>query len=141
MAHLPGVVLFLSSPVYYNQMVVDLPERSFSEEEVDLLFHALADRTRRDIMGKVSQSEHSISDLARQYEVSFAAIQKHVSVLEKASLVTKELRGRQKIVRNNPDTLHRAAELLTRYEHLWTQRIDAIGQILAEQQADERKNS
>ncbi len=124
----------------YNQMVVDLPERKFDEEEVDLLFHALSDRTRRDIMGKVSQGEQSISDLARQYEVSFAAIQKHVSVLEKASLVTKELRGRQKIVRNNPETLHRATELLAGYERLWTQRIEAIGQIIDQEKSEERNH-
>ncbi len=117
-----------------------MPERTFDEEEVDLLFHALSDRTRRDIMGKVSQGGQSISDLARQYEVSFAAIQKHVSVLEKASLVTKELNGRQKIVRNNPETLHRATELLTRYERLWTQRIDAIGQILDQETSEERNH-
>lgn len=121
-------------------MVVGLPESKINEEEVDLLFHALSDRTRRDIMGKVSQGEQSISGLARQYEVSFAAIQKHVSVLEKASLVTKRVQGRQKLVRNNPDTLRRATELLARYERIWTQRIDAIGQILDQEKADERKS-
>ena len=100
------------------------------EGQVDLLFHALSDRTRRDIMSKVSESEQSISDLARQYEVSFAAIQKHVSVLERAELVTKTEQGRRKLVHNNPDTLRRAAELLARYEQVWTQRINAIEQIL-----------
>ena len=126
--------------LYYNHMVVSMPERTFDEEEVDLLFHALADRTRRDIMGKVSQSEQSISDLARQYEVSFAAIQKHVTVLEKASLVSKRVEGRRKLVRNNPDTLHRATELLARYEQVWTQRIDAIGQILDQENSEKRKS-
>lgn len=120
-------------------MVVDLPESSLEEEEVDLLFHALSDRTRRDIMGKVSQSEQSISDLARQYEVSFAAIQKHVSVLERASLVTKRVQGRQKMVRNNPETLRRATELLARYEQIWTQRIDVIGQILDQEKTEEEE--
>ncbi len=120
-------------------MVVGLPTKpgsvdpGFDEDQVDLIFHALSDRTRRDIMGKVSQGEQSISDLARQYEVSFAAIQKHVSVLERASLVTKRVQGRQKLVRNNGDTLHRATELLARYERIWTQRIEAIGQILSQE--------
>lgn len=110
----------------------------FDDDQVDLIFHALSDRTRRDIMGKVSESEQSISDLARQYEVSFAAIQKHVSVLEKATLVTKDLRGREKIVRNNPVTLQRATELLAAYEQIWTGRVDAIGRILeAEEQEPE----
>ena len=116
-----------------------MPERAFRDEEVDLLFHALSDRTRRDIMGKVSQSEQSISGLARQYEVSFAAIQKHVTVLDKAGLISKRIEGRQKMVRNNPETLRRASELLASYERIWTQRIDAIGQILNEDRNPERK--
>ncbi len=123
-------------------MVVDLPTRpepEFDEEQVDLIFHALSDSTRRDIMSKVSESEQSISDLARQYEISFAAIQMHVSVLEKASLVTKRVQGRQKLVRNNAETLRRASELLARYERIWTQRVDAIGQILDEDKEVERK--
>lgn len=129
-------------------MVVGLPTKpepagpEFDEDQVDLIFHALSDRTRRDIMGKVSQSEQSISDLARQYEVSFAAIQKHVSVLEKASLVTKRAAGRQKLVQNNPETLRRATELLAEYERIWTHRIDAIGQILGEErQTADRKRA
>lgn len=132
--------------ITYNEMVVSLPTKpgperqGFDEDEVDLIFHALSDRTRRDIMGKVSESEQSISDLARQYEVSFAAIQKHVSVLEKASLVTKRAEGRQKLVTNNAKTLHRATELLGRYERIWTQRIDAIGQLPDEARAEEGKH-
>jgi len=134
--------------LYYNQMVVGMPTKpdakgpGFDEGQVDLIFHALSDRTRRDIMGKVSQGEQSISDLARQYDVSFAAIQKHVSVLEKASLVTKRVNGRQKLVRNNPETLRRATELLAEYERIWTHRIDAIGQILDEErQTGDRKRA
>jgi DNA-binding transcriptional ArsR family regulator len=111
--------------------------QEFDEEQVDLIFHALSDRTRRDIMSKVSESEQSISDLARQYEMSFAAIQKHVSVLERASLVTKQANGRRKLVQNNPETLRRATELLAEYERVWTHRIDAIGRILSDEQ--ERK--
>jgi len=117
-------------------MVVDSPDRQAEEErETDLLFHALSDRTRRGIMAKVGAREQSISDLARQYDVSFAAIQKHVSVLEKASLVTKRIDGRQKLVTSNPETLRRATELLARYEKLWTGRIEAIDRLI---EADER---
>ncbi len=137
-----------SSVLSYNQMVVGLPTKpgptgpDFDEDQVDLIFHALSDRTRRDIMGKVSLGEQSISGLARQYEVSFAAIQKHVSVLEKASLVTKRVDGRQKLVQNNPETLRRATELLAEYERIWTHRINAIGRILeTESQADDRKRA
>ncbi len=120
-------------------MVVDNWKRTATEErETDLLFHALSDRTRRGIMAKAGQREQSISDLARQYEMSFAAIQKHVTVLEKAALVSKRVDGRQKLVTTNPETLKRATELLARYERIWTQRIEAIGRILDE---DERESA
>ena len=115
-----------------------MPERKFTDEEIDLLFHALSDRTRRDIMDKVSQGEQSISGLSRQYEVSFAAIQKHVTVLERAGLISKRIEGRQKMVRNNPETLRQASELLSAYERIWCQRVDAIGQLLEQQKNDER---
>lgn len=123
-------------------MVVGVPPRpgtlepEFDEDQVDLIFHALSDRTRRDIMGKVSEGQRSISDLARQYEVSFAAIQKHVSVLERAALIEKRVHGRRKLVRNNAETLHRATVLLARYEQLWTRRIETIGRILEAERAD-----
>jgi DNA-binding transcriptional ArsR family regulator len=127
-------------------MVVDTPTsgrvhkgQELDEEQIDLIFHALSDRTRRDIMGKVSGGEQSISDLARQYETSFAAIQKHVSVLERASLVTKQVNGRRKLVHNNPETLRRATELLAEYERVWTHRIDAIGRILSDEQERKQK--
>lgn len=117
-------------------MVVDIPDKQAQEDrETDLLFHALSDRTRRGIMAKAGEREQSISDLARQYDVSFAAIQKHVSVLEKASLVSKRVDGRRKLITTNPETLRRATELLGRYEQLWTRRIQAIDRLI---EADER---
>lgn len=122
--------------LHYNQMVVDNPERLDEEEQTDLLFHALSDRTRRDIMAKVGERELSISDLARQYDISFAAIQKHVTVLERASLVTKRTVGRQKRLTGNTEALRRASELLARYEQLWVRRIAAIDQLIEQ---DERK--
>ncbi len=119
-------------------MVVDNWKRTAIEErETDLLFHALSDRTRRGIMAKAGQREQSISDLARQYEMSFAAIQKHVTVLEKAALVSKRVDGRQKLVTTNPETLKRATELLARYERIWTGRMEAIDRLIEQ---DERKS-
>ena len=85
------------------------------EREVDLLFHALADATRRDIVQRVIDEEQSVSTLARAYEVSFAAIQKHVAVLERARLITKRRRGREQIVHGEIDTLSRAERLLQQY--------------------------
>ena len=112
----------------YNHMVVE----TSSEGEVDRLFQALADATRRDIVMRVLVSEYSVSGLAEQYAMSFAAVQKHVAVLERASLVTKEKRGREQIVRGQLDGVQRARRLLDHYESIWRQRVDRITDILAE---------
>ncbi|MGH8945497.1 MAG: ArsR/SmtB family transcription factor [Acidimicrobiia bacterium] len=109
-------------------MVVD----ALDEQTVDRLFHALADATRRDIVKRAMQGEHSISDLARSYEMSFAAVQKHVAVLEEAGLVSKHQRGREKLVRSNIDAIRTANGLLEEMEALWRDRIDRIEAILGE---------
>ena len=103
-----------------------------SRQRADLVFGALADPTRRDIVGLVLREEHSVSGLARRYPMSFAAVQKHVAVLERASLVTKTRRGREQLVSGNVDTLRDARRLFDELESLWRQRIDRIDMILAE---------
>ncbi len=114
--------------VIYNQMVVD----QLSEDTVDRLFQALSDATRRDIVRRVSSEPFSVSGLAALYAMSFAAVQKHVAVLERASLVTKEKRGREQMVNANRDGLQRARQLLDEYEAIWRQRAVRIADILAE---------
>lgn len=104
---------------------------------MDRLFQALADATRRDIVSRVLVAEYTVSGLAEQYAMSFAAVQKHVAVLERASLVTKEKRGREQIVRGRVDAVQRARRLLDEYEHIWRQRIDRIGDLLAEDASDQ----
>ncbi|MEO7574009.1 MAG: metalloregulator ArsR/SmtB family transcription factor [Acidimicrobiales bacterium] len=101
-------------------------------EQADRVFHALADVTRRDIMTAAFEGELSVSALARRYPMSVTAVQKHVAVLEAAGLVTKERRGREQLVRSNPETIRRAGELLDHLEDIWRARIDQIGDILAE---------
>ena len=103
-----------------------------SDSEVDRIFQALADATRRDIVARVITREQSVSDLARAYTMSFAAVQKHVAVLERAMLITKERRGREQIVHGDPAMLRRAAKLLDAYEELWRARAQQIDKILAE---------
>lgn len=103
-----------------------------SESEVDRIFQALADATRRDIVAQVITREQSVSDLARAYTMSFAAVQKHVAVLERAMLITKERRGREQIVHGDPAMLRKAAELLDDYEEIWRTRAHQIDKILAE---------
>jgi DNA-binding transcriptional ArsR family regulator len=124
----------------YNQMVTDtqsavhaqLLSTDLSDAEVDRLFHALADTTRRDIVTRVIQQEQSVSGLAQKYAMSFAAVQKHVAVLERCALVSKERRGREQIVRGNLDTVRRAIRLLDAYEAIWRQRAERIDDLLAE---------
>ena len=85
-------------------MVVD----QVSDADIDRIFHALADGTRRDIVAFAVEGRYSVSALAKRYPMSFAAVQKHVAVLEGAGLVTKERRGREQLVRTDVDTVHRA---------------------------------
>ncbi len=99
---------------------------------MDRLFQALADATRRDIVARVLVAEYSVSGLAEQYDMSFAAVQKHVAVLERASLVSKEKRGREQIVRGELDGVQEARRLLDEYERIWRQRVSRIEDILAE---------
>src|ERR1700691_5577530 len=107
-------------------MVVD------TDRDVDRIFHALADATRRDILAQTVQREQSVSTLAARYDMSFAAVQKHVAVLERAALVTKERRGREQIVRGHEPTLQKASRLLDSYEELWIQRARQIADVLAD---------
>jgi DNA-binding transcriptional ArsR family regulator len=112
----------------YNQMVV----HQISDEQVDRLFQALADSTRRDILRRSISREQSVSSLAERYDMSFAAVQKHVAVLERAALVSKERRGREQIVRGHEPTMRTALRLLEAYEELWVQRANQIAEILGE---------
>ncbi len=102
------------------------------DAELDRLFQALADATRRDIVARVTVREYSVSGLAALYAMSFAAVQKHVAVLERACLVSKEKRGREQIVRAHRDGLDRARRLLDEYEVIWRQRAARMADILAE---------
>jgi DNA-binding transcriptional ArsR family regulator len=109
-------------------MVVD----RFTDAEIDRLFHALADATRRDIVRRALVAEHSVSELARDYPMSVTAVQKHVAVLEEAGLVTKRRHGREQRVAGQPAALRRAQQLLVAYEQLWRERIDRMTDVLAE---------
>jgi len=108
-------------------MVVD----ELPDAEVDRIFQALADATRRDIVARSLQGAHSVSELAERYDMSFAAVQKHVAVLERAGLVRKRARGRERVVTGDPETIRRASRLLDAYEEIWRGRDAAIDRILA----------
>src|SRR5918994_7265410 len=113
-------------------MVVQM---ELSDDEIDRVFHALAAATRRDILRRTIEGEHSVSALAGMYDMSFAAVQKHVAVLEAAGLIIKRAEGRERLVRADPAMIARARGLLTRYEELWRSRIHRLDAILAEPEA------
>lgn len=113
----------------YNQMVVGV----LTEADVDRLFHALADATRRDIVVRAAAGDSSISSLARRYPMSVTAVQKHVAVLESAGLVRKERRGREQIVMTQQATLATVHAVLDRLEAMWRERLHRFGEVLSEQ--------
>ena len=98
--------------------------------DFDRVFRALADTTRRDIVRRAIAGEEGVAELAGHYPMSFAAVQKHVAILERAGLVTKVRIGRRKVVRTNVEGLRRARRLLDRYEELWRGRLDRMTALL-----------
>ncbi len=110
-------------------MVVD---HELSDAEVDRVFRALADATRRDILRRTIDAERSVSALAAGYDMSFAAVQKHVAVLEAAGLIVKRADGRERLVRTDPRMISLVQRLLQRYQELWRQRIAAVDALLSD---------
>jgi DNA-binding transcriptional ArsR family regulator len=100
--------------------------------DIDLVFGALADATRRDIVRRAIDGAEGVAELADHYPMSFAAVQKHVAVLERAGLVTKQRIGRRKVVRTHVDGLRVARALLDRYEDLWRGRFDRMEELINE---------
>lgn len=122
-------------PLMYNQMVAF---HDLDDAELDRVFRALADRTRRDIVARVLAGEPvSISALAARYDMSFAAVQKHVGVLEGAGLVTKKARGRERIIRGNPEQIARVRDLLNQLEELWRARFSQMDALFTEPDSQE----
>lgn len=107
------------------------------EDRADALFHALADRTRRDIMRRVLAGEHSVSALSVKYEMSFAAVQKHVAVLEKAGLLTKRRSGREQLARGDVAAVRSVATMLTELEHVWRGHIARIDELISSESLKE----
>lgn len=103
-----------------------------SDDEVDRIFRALADATRRDILRRTVTDEQSVTVLAADYDISFAAVQKHVAVLESARLIVKRAAGRERLVRADPAVIARAQHLLERYQDLWRGRIERLDALLAD---------
>lgn len=103
-----------------------------AEIDFDRVFNAFADATRRDIVRRALAAEEGVAELAQHYPMSFAAVQKHVAVLERAGLVTKRRVGRRKVVHTQVAALQAARTLLDRYEQLWRDRIERMTDLLNE---------
>ncbi|WP_040524535.1 ArsR/SmtB family transcription factor [Gordonia effusa] len=101
------------------------------EDKADAMFHSLADRTRRDILRRVLAGEYSVSALAESYDMSFAAVQKHVAVLEKAGLLTKRRSGREQLASGDVEAVRSVASMLDEIEAVWRGRIARIDDLLA----------
>jgi DNA-binding transcriptional ArsR family regulator len=100
--------------------------------DFDRMFGALADHTRRDIVRRAIDADEGIVELASHYPMSFAAVQKHIAILERAGLVTKERVGRRKVVRTNLERLRTVRRLLDQYEELWRGRVDRMADLLTD---------
>jgi DNA-binding transcriptional ArsR family regulator len=98
----------------------------------DRIFGALGDATRRDIVRRAIDGEEGVAELAAHYPMSFAAVQKHVAILERAGLVSKYRVGRRKVVRTNLAGLRVARRLLDRYEDIWRERVERMNQLISE---------
>lgn len=105
---------------------------TIDEDRADALFHALADRTRRDVLRRVLVGEHSVSQLAASYDMSFAAVQKHVAVLEKAGLLSKRRAGRRQLAHGEVEAVRSVASLLDELEQLWRGRVARIDDLIAD---------
>jgi DNA-binding transcriptional ArsR family regulator len=119
-----------------NQMVVDQSPNNDEEKAADLLFRALADPIRRDVLRRAHEGRLSVSALAREHPISVTAMQKHVAVLERAELVSKHRVGRESIVQTETDALARARSALDRLEADWRGRIERMEQILETDKGD-----
>ncbi|MBW3657725.1 MAG: helix-turn-helix domain-containing protein [Actinobacteria bacterium] len=105
---------------------------TLTDERADAVFGALADATRRDILLRAMGGDLGVSELAQPYPMSFAAVQKHVAVLERAGLVRKRAAGRRRVVTTDMDGLRDARAVLDHYEELWRGRVERMHQLLGE---------
>jgi DNA-binding transcriptional ArsR family regulator len=104
--------------------------------QLDSVFGSLADPTRRDILQRLRDGEMSVGEIARPYQLTLAAVSKHLKVLETARLVVKRRRGRKQVVQLSPEVLATAESYLRQYEQLWQIRLDALDELLQQEQRD-----
>lgn len=119
---LPGAIIF-------NRMVDQ------NAQDLNTVFHALGDATRRRMLADLALGDRTVSQLAEPFAMSLAAASKHIKSLEKAGLIRREVQGRTHVCRLRPEPLANAHEWLSFYERFWTQRLDVLEQLLLEEDA------
>jgi DNA-binding transcriptional ArsR family regulator len=107
----------------------------FSQNPLDMIFHALGDETRRRMLADLAQGERTVGELAEPFTMSLAAASKHIKVLETAGLIRREVRGRTHLCRLDPGPLAGAHQWLSAYEHFWTGRLDVLERLLRAEDA------
>lgn len=113
----------------------------YNEEILDSTFHALADSTRRDILFRLARNEHTVNEIAEPYDISLAAVSKHLKVLEKAGLIKKKKTGRKYHCRMNPEPLIPVSLLLKKYRSFWNNRLDEMEGFIDQQKQKTNKKS
>jgi DNA-binding transcriptional ArsR family regulator len=103
--------------------------------ELDTVFHALSDATRRAMLQRLARGEATVGDLAAPHPMSLAAASKHIRVLEEAGLVRRTVRGRSHVCRLEAAPMHAGQEWIRHFERFWTERLDALEALLAEDDA------
>jgi DNA-binding transcriptional ArsR family regulator len=106
---------------------------------LDFIFGALADPTRRDILKLVAKKQLSVGEISGHYKLTFAAVSKHLKVLEKAGLIVKHRQGKEQIARLSPETIKAASKHLRHYQAIWNERFDALGKLLKTETAKSKK--
>jgi len=109
------------------------------EHSLDLVFGSLADPTRRDMLQRLMHGEQSVGELAQEYRLTFAAVSKHLKVLEKAKLIIKQRRGKQQMIYISPQTLANADGYLRQYRALWEERFDSLERVLEQEKYKSKK--
>ncbi|MDB5187966.1 MAG: Transcriptional regulator, ArsR family [Candidatus Kaiserbacteria bacterium] len=99
-------------------------------QQLNIVFGSLSDPTRRDILQRVAKRDMSIGEIAIKYKLTFAAISKHLAVLERAKLIRKKRRGKEQMVTLAPKALASATAYLEQYEKVWETRLDSLDRFL-----------
>jgi DNA-binding transcriptional ArsR family regulator len=103
--------------------------------QLDAVFHALGDATRRQMLRDLAESERTVGELAAPFSISLAAASKHIKALESAGLIRREVRGRTHLCRLEPERLSAAHEWLSFYQRFWSDRLDELERLLREDDA------